>query len=823
MNHPRLFVLIIVIFVGIFSQCAKQQSTQNLSESFDKKYGQVAVGGYYAGAEFHRSRPTPSRISFYYPVANSLDLSRDYWKRDQSRPFIYTLTQNHQTDTIGWNPATYRYTPGWVNFYEQSANYTVTYRYRFADDLPAISIEIVVQNTSDSTQVYRLNSDVNPTLRTSHTFAWKYPDKIIPMRTQSGVKALYHDIATDSTALFIVNRSDSAQTRYVSNPGDSFLSFEYMAKVSPDDSLVVQQILGTSKQSEADSIIEKINKRWDRSAAEYQKKIQNAAKVGGQPELPDESFTRTANWSKALLAADQHYIDGAIVPMPCPAEYNFFFTHDLLLTDLGAVNYDLSRVKRDLLYLKSLTKPDSVLPHAYYWKDTRFTTEFCSSDNWNHLWFIIMTSKYLKHSNDLETVQALYPILTKSLDMMLLNLGPDTLMYSYRPDWWDIGHVYGARSYLTVLTIHALQDFVFISQKLGRVHQPMNDYLELAGQLKSNLLQRFWSDKFHYLFNMLDTIDVDTHYYSGSLLAADYTILDQDKRKALLETAQSVLLDQNLGIRNVMPPDFNELIDEYKFNGMEMGKPYLYINGGIWPQGTHWYVQGLIASEQPEEALRVVKKYLTLEGIVNSPNGQPSFYEYRNANPKSPNYGKIDKPTFLWAGGWYLNTLYQLMGVRTNPWALYFSPYAPAEFNPTHYTVTLLGQPTRVTLEGKGHYFSGITMDGNPVNSAVVTHPVRQITLTRGDPQEPYLANVDCRISRVTYDPNKNILQVTALGEQRQQIHLTIISADTVSSIDPTAANQIQTLEVTRDKSAIKTEFRTYLPQPETTYSFKFH
>jgi len=823
LNRRRLFVLILVISSGILFQCAKQQTSSHLNEHFNKMYGQVAVGGYYAGAEFHHSRPTPSRISFYYPVANSLDLSTDYWQRDQSRPSIYILKQNKQTDTIGWNPAVYSYTPGWVNFYEEHPKCNVTFRYRFAEDLPAISIRIVIQNTSDSPQEYQLTSYLNPTLRTSHTYLWKHPDEIIPILNRSGVKALYHDISTDSTAFFIINRNDSVKTRFTSDPGDSILSFEYAAKVIPNDSLVVQQILGTSKQSEADSIIEKIDNRWDRSAAEYQKTIHNAAKVGGQPDLPDESLIQTANWSKTLLAADQHYIDDAIVPMPCPAQYNFFFTHDLLLTDLGAVNYDLSRVKRDLLYLNSLTKPDSILPHAYYWKDTEFTTEFCSSDNWNHLWFIIMTSKYLKHSNDLETVQALYPNLTKSLDMMLTNLGSDTLMYSYQPDWWDIGHVYGARSYLTILTIHALQDYVFISQTLGRTDQPLSDYLQLSGQLKSNLIRRFWSDKFRYLFNMLDTIEVDTHYYSGSLLAADPNIMSTEKQKALLERAQSVLLDPNLGIRNVMPPDFNELIDRYKFNGTEMGEPYLYINGGIWPQGTHWYVQGLLASGQPEEALRVLKKYLTLDGIVNSPNGQPSFYEYRNANPKSENYGKIDKPTFLWAGGWYLNTLYQMMGVRTNPWALYFSPDVPAEFSPIHYTAYLFGRPTRVTLQGKGKYFSSITTDGNPVHSAVVAHPAGQITLTRGIPEEPYLAQADCRISEVTYDHNENILQVTALGEPQQKIHLTIISADTVSSANRTTANQIQSLEVTREKSAVKTVFNTDLAQPETTFSFKFH
>lgn len=65
---------------------AQSQQTGPLEYAFDKHYGQVEVGGVFAGAEFHNSRPLPSRISLYYPVANSIDLSTDYWKRGDSRP-----------------------------------------------------------------------------------------------------------------------------------------------------------------------------------------------------------------------------------------------------------------------------------------------------------------------------------------------------------------------------------------------------------------------------------------------------------------------------------------------------------------------------------------------------------------------------------------------------------------------------------------------------------------------------------------------------------------------------------------------------------------
>jgi hypothetical protein len=48
------------------------------------------------------------------------------------------------------------------------------------------------------------------------------------------------------------------------------------------------------------------------------------------------------HWSKALLASNLHYIEDQYLPMPFPAEYIFFFTHDLLLTSLGAVYFDVT-------------------------------------------------------------------------------------------------------------------------------------------------------------------------------------------------------------------------------------------------------------------------------------------------------------------------------------------------------------------------------------------------------------------------------------------------------------------------------------------------
>jgi len=92
--------------------CLAQSSPEDdIAVSFNGKRGQLEIGGKYVGAEFHNSFPLPSRISFYYPVANSIDLGTDYWRRYESKPFTITLSIDGKIDTIGYEPFVYRWTP----------------------------------------------------------------------------------------------------------------------------------------------------------------------------------------------------------------------------------------------------------------------------------------------------------------------------------------------------------------------------------------------------------------------------------------------------------------------------------------------------------------------------------------------------------------------------------------------------------------------------------------------------------------------------------------------------------------------------------------
>ena len=786
----RMFFFLLPLFCFILSSCDQTQFPESkLSQKFSGRYGQVEIGGKYVGLEFHHSRPLPSRFSFYYPVANSIDLSTDYWQRDRSQPYTAMVLCKDKTDSIAQESCDYSYTPYQARFEKMYTNYRLQVDYEFCDDLPLVAVQFRLKNITGQKTKYSLSTDLNMILRTCHTYAMRLPASVEFDADSQYVLARFESNDTDSCLLFFINQVG------LNNPHAGFgkitgsdsiptIQFHYTQELVPGREMNIVQLIGTCRQAEWDSLLPVIQQRFQKSIVKNHVKMVEYIWSQSHFNLPDTTLLESYYWSKAVMAANRHYLNGVIVPMPCPAEYNFFFTHDALLTDLAAVYFDIDRVRRDLIYLHSLTQPDSILPHAYYFKDGIYQTEFCTSDNWNHLWFLILAGTYYRHSSDLTTIRLIYPILQKSVDLMLQNKGKDQLMYAFRPDWWDIGHMYGARSYLTILMIQALRSYVRVSLELAQDDTRLLRYLQLSEQMEDSLSARLWDEHKGFLFNMLDTLSVDTHYYAGSLLGAVFNILDDNKSERLLQTARQKLLDPNIGIRIAMPADFHRLINVYNFNGMEMGEQYLYLNGGCWPHGTAWYILGQIQTGQIEEAYMALKKYLSLDGIVQSPNGQPSFYEYRNTDASSPQYGQIDKPTFLWAAGWYLYTLYNLAGVRENQWNIYFHPVIPAGFGErTEFDLMVFGSKARVQWQGSGKYFERILFNDQQVSSSLVYQAVRDIKLIRGRPSQPYISKSNVNLRDISFNSKFKVMNITLNGIRGQRVDIEIVTPISLESV----------------------------------------
>ncbi len=182
-----------------------ESGPDGLESRFDKGFGQLQVGGPYAGIEFHHSRPLPSRVSLFYPVANSIDLSTDYWRRDESMPFSVTLSVDGTSTSIGDTPYPYSATPSRVVFEHETASYGARLDYRFGASLPVMVLELTITNHATESSEIEVTTRMNPTLRTSHAYDFKTPTWSGYLDDHSVFRADYDDIAADSVTLFVLN------------------------------------------------------------------------------------------------------------------------------------------------------------------------------------------------------------------------------------------------------------------------------------------------------------------------------------------------------------------------------------------------------------------------------------------------------------------------------------------------------------------------------------------------------------------------------------------------------------------------------------------
>jgi hypothetical protein len=790
----RLHSICSASLLGLFSGLAVAQVPEY---GFSEGYGQIEVGGPSAGAEFHGSRPLPTSIALFYPVANIIDVSTDYWHRgEESFPMVLGLKLGDgpplRLGMEGWSNTR---TPHRVVFTRERTGVRYRLSYEFCLGEPAMVFSFSLVNEGNVTLPIEVYTHLLLSLRTSHTFVRR--DSAVSRADPEGrsVSAFFPYGDTDSASVFVRNVgempswwTDDARSLGVSDSGASLwfggqppplvrptvtdgeprpsvAAFVYRKSLDPGDSILVRQVIGSSRHEELESVMERLERGWEYEVAAYDSVLREKASVGAAFMTGDARVDSSARWACALLAANAHHLDGEVVPMPCPVEYHFFFTHDLLLTDLGAVMFDAERVRNDLRYLKKISG-DSLLAHAYYWKDGRYVTEWCTPDNWNHLWFIILSAAYLRHTLDTATVGGLYPMVRVSLESILTQRKRDDLMHGRRPDWWDIGEWEGPRAYLTILTIRAIKDYLYMSAMLRMGGE---DHLLLdatAAQMQSALTRNLWDKEAGYLFNY-NGLQPDRHYYMGSLLGAVYGTLGIDREKVLVETAERVLLDPQIGLRNVYPADFHQdsVRALFKFKGNEAGDSLFYANGGVWPHANAWFLMAMHRVGRVDDAWPLFGRIMTVDGISGSPMGLPAMYEYRYADRSSPRYGMIDKPSFLWAGGFYLQTLFTLLGVEEASWNIViggdrFSKMDSCRF-PLYY-----GGRKKVRLLGSGPGLELFTAGGRPVPSRVL--PLEIARGVKGEAWElefgtvdaPYLEELSAILLSARLDESRLVLRV---------------------------------------------------------------
>ncbi|MDA3860513.1 MAG: hypothetical protein PF445_04745, partial [Melioribacteraceae bacterium] len=775
------------VFVALFlSSIVASKGDDKLKIISTNEIGQIEVGGPFVGIEIHKSFPMINRISFYYPVANSIDISEDYWKREQYRIMSMGLKVGNNPKLMlkeeAWKVSQ---TPYDVEFSKDLQSSGVSIKYEFFKNLPAMSAEFVIRNKSDSVKTYEVYLKYESILKTSHTYAKL--DSGVSNISENGklITIDYNEAQAGNSQVFFHNVGEEPRystSKFIegdySNPDEYWLNsiepfeqngkdsnpvvaFVYKKELQPGESFIITNLIGSVKINESKSIISKLSKNYKTEIANYKNYVLDNSTNKEIIKTGNENIDFTTDWALAVMATNAHYIDSTIAPMPAQAEYNFYFTHDALLTDLATVNFDLNRVKNDLTFIIKHADKNNVIPHAYYWKDGEYKTEYAGTENWNHFWFTLLCSRYLKHSGDVEFAKTLSPYVKQSINTAMKNK-ENNLMYSFRPDWWDIGSNYGPRAYMTILAIKALREYSYFAAELNIDANEIQQYQTISDSLNSNLIKKLWNKELDYLTSFFEDGTEDKHIYMGSMLASHFGLLDDEKNYKLMETAKKYLLDDKLGVYTLYPMDLHKLANYMGFVEGEAGEPYYYANGGIWPHGNSWYLLGLISNKKYEEAYDFMTKIMTMDGVINSPNGQPAMYEYRISDKNNlDNYGKIDKPQFLWAGGWYIYSLYNLFGIKENNWNISLEPFLPNDSDSVNFNNMGQGKLIPISINGKGKYISSIMCDAKVVPSYIFNDgntDCTKMSVELGELKMPMILKAETKITNPVYSIENKML-----------------------------------------------------------------
>lgn len=779
-----------IVLFAFFLQNHYAQSFDDLYDELKINFdgnGKFEVGGPFAGIELHHSQPLLQRVSFFYPAANSIDLSTDYWTRDTSFISSMLLQIDNSFELIDSSKFAVEVTPFNIKFINKNELRLLEISYRFAKNKPAMLIQIEVTNLSGKESKFNLLTHLEASLRTSHTFTLKDEAYTKFYRKGFSIITEYEDYETQNVRLLSLNtgeepaayglignlnyvaskKMDHIKALNLNDPshekdyyGRPAFTYRYEKILKPGEKMIIKQIAASTKEGETEELIDYLLNNYEKEIEEYENYVFTKSCKNQIIKTGDQVIDHSVQWAKAILETNVHYLNGDFVPMPCPAEYNFYFTHDVLLTNLAVINFDTERVKRDLQFIIKHADDEHTIPHAYYWKDSNYVTEYAGADNWNHFWFIINCASYLRHTNDIEFLSELYSFIERSLRLVMQNKKEDDLIWAYQPDWWDIGSKFGPRAYMTLLASKSIRDYVFISSVLNKNLDKLNEWETTSLNMKNSLEHRLWNEENNYLMNYYERGVPDPHYYTGSLLSAHFNTLSKEKKEKLIETASEVLLDPEIGIYNVYPMDFNELQEYLELHSNEAGEPFYYANGGVWPHGSAWYALGLIATSKKKDAFDFVRRTMTVKGIMNGPNGQPAMYEYRIAKKDDPAvYGIVDKPQFLWAGGWYLYVLYHLLVLNENDWNLSLDPYFTDDIKNLELTLTNYGRKLKISAEDNSADYYSIMIGDKTFPTAVlpqVKFSSEDIHLVKGS--SPILKSTEAVLAEMDYSEEKGIL-----------------------------------------------------------------
>ncbi|MBN2600213.1 MAG: glycogen debranching enzyme family protein [Candidatus Thermoplasmatota archaeon] len=199
------------------------------------------------------------------------------------------------------------------------------------------------------------------------------------------------------------------------------------------------------------------------------------------------------------------------------------------------------------------------------------------------LWYVDRVYQYLKYTNDLQCVEALWPTLQSIIDHYKngtdfgIHMDNDFLIsHGEGLTWMDvkIGNSYITPRSKKAVEIQALwYNALRIMSTLATFLEKENQYSELAENVKKSFRQQYIRP-----YDVIDTKDLSMRPNQIFLVSIDFPMIEKQMQRWIVDEVQKSLVTI-FGLRSLSPQD-------PRYKGTYLGnhhRDYAYHNGTVWP------------------------------------------------------------------------------------------------------------------------------------------------------------------------------------------------------------------------------------------------
>jgi glycogen debranching enzyme len=281
--------------------------------------------------------------------------------------------------------------------------------------------------------------------------------------------------------------------------------------------------------------------------------------------------------------------------------YNAVWSRDSMMTSIGASlsGKEFQEVfKQSIITLGENQSKNGQIPNCVdKFSERKPHVDYKSIDS--SLWFLIGMQIYKKRYSDKSLIRKYEEEIKKSFNWLSCQDTGETGELTQLPtsDWQDaFPHKYG----------YTINTQALYYKALNLNHQKIKA-LKLKRVVNKNKDDSLWNGKFYSPYrwkNHGKYKEIGEFFDSlGNLLAIVFDLVDKKQTESIINHIKQTKINKPYPVKAIYPPIKKGDLEWHDyFLDCDAGKPYSYLNGGIWPNIGSFYVLALIKQKKFNEA-----------------------------------------------------------------------------------------------------------------------------------------------------------------------------------------------------------------------------